>query len=182
MKTEPNRNIQRFDSLTSRSLSLQPCRRCRGFLGRSILDFARNDKGRTAHCGELKSLTGGSEDPRPNEEKLFLLGTQCRCNNRFPQKLRIDCVYFLQSSASAASALSSSLAEFEQDKTTLQRVVRNRPSPKPLRGVSDFTAADHLICPPVTQAWDKPGNPRLGGVVEARSKLFSKLRPRESEL
>jgi cysteine desulfuration protein SufE len=33
-----------FDSLTSRSLSLRPSRLCRSFPGRSILDFARNDR------------------------------------------------------------------------------------------------------------------------------------------
>src|SRR6266404_1983064 len=37
----------------------------------------------------------------------------------------------------------------------------NRPSPKPSRGGSGFTAAVHLICPPVTQAWDKPRNLKL---------------------
>lgn len=46
-----------FDSLTSRSLSLQPSRLCRGFLGRSILDSARDDEknyGSTkAHPGNL---------------------------------------------------------------------------------------------------------------------------------
>jgi hypothetical protein len=36
----------------------------------------------------------------------------------------------------------------------------NRAWPKPSTGVSGFTAADHLICPPVTQAWDRPRNPR----------------------
>jgi hypothetical protein len=35
---------ERFDSLSSRSLSLWPSRLCRGFPSRSILDFARNDK------------------------------------------------------------------------------------------------------------------------------------------
>jgi len=66
----------------------------------------------------------------------------------------------LQSSASAASAFSSSLAESEQDKTTLQRVVMNRPPPKLLRGVSDFTAADHLTSPAITQACGRSKTPR----------------------
>ena len=34
------RNIERFDSLAPASLSLRPCRLCRGFPSRSILDFA----------------------------------------------------------------------------------------------------------------------------------------------
>jgi hypothetical protein len=37
----------------------------------------------------------------------------------------------------------------------------NRAWPKPSRGVSDFTAADHLISSAITQAWDRPRNPRL---------------------
>ena len=37
-------SIQRFDSLTSRSLNLRSSRLCRAFPSRSILDFARNDK------------------------------------------------------------------------------------------------------------------------------------------
>ena len=119
MKTEPNRNIQRFDSLTSRSLSLQPCRRCRGFLGHSILDFARNEKGRPAHCGELKSLTGGSQDPRPNT------GSVRAGQNNTPAR--------------------------RQEPTVAEAI----------KGGSGFTAADHLICPPVTQAWDKPRNLKL---------------------
>ena len=41
----PAGNIKRFDSLASRSFSLRPSRPSRGFPGRSILDFARNDRG-----------------------------------------------------------------------------------------------------------------------------------------
>ncbi|PYL51540.1 MAG: hypothetical protein DMF32_00675, partial [Verrucomicrobia bacterium] len=40
----------------------------------------------------------------------------------------------------AACAFSSSVAETEQDKTTLQRVVMNRAWPKPSTGVSGLTA------------------------------------------
>ena len=38
------KNVERFDSLTSRSLNLRSFRLCHGFPSRSILDFARNDK------------------------------------------------------------------------------------------------------------------------------------------
>jgi hypothetical protein len=38
------KNVERFDSLISRSLNLRSFRLCRGFPSRSILDFARNDK------------------------------------------------------------------------------------------------------------------------------------------
>jgi hypothetical protein len=38
-------NIERFDSLAFHSLSLRPSRPSRGFPSRSILDFARNDRG-----------------------------------------------------------------------------------------------------------------------------------------
>jgi hypothetical protein len=37
----------------------------------------------------------------------------------------------------------------------------NRAWPKPSRGVSGVTAADHLISSANTQAWDRPRNPRL---------------------
>jgi hypothetical protein len=40
---KPYRNAPRFDSLTSRSLSLRPSRGCRGFPSRSILDLARDE-------------------------------------------------------------------------------------------------------------------------------------------
>jgi len=53
----------------------------------------------------------------------------------------------------SACALSSSVAESEQDKTMLQRVVMNRAWPKPSMEVSGLTAADHLISRLVTQAW-----------------------------
>jgi hypothetical protein len=51
----------------------------------------------------------------------------------------------------AASAFTSSVAESEQDKTILQRVVTNRPR-ESFKGGSGFTAADNVICAVVTQA------------------------------
>jgi hypothetical protein len=44
-ETRSTSNIERFDSLASHSLSLRPSRPSRGFPSRSILDFARNDRG-----------------------------------------------------------------------------------------------------------------------------------------
>ena len=55
-------------------------------------------------------------------------------------------------------------------------------APKPSMGVFDLTAAEHLICPAVTQAWGR-SRTRLGlERFEAKSKLFLKLRPEKSEL
>jgi hypothetical protein len=65
----------------------------------------------------------------------------------------------LQSSASAACAFSSSVAESEQDKTTLQHVVMKRAWPKPCLGVSGLTAAEHLISSIAMQASRKPKIP-----------------------
>ena len=45
----------------------------------------------------------------------------------------------------------------------LQRVVMNRRLAEAIKGVSGFTAADHLISSAITQAWDRPQQPEARG-------------------
>jgi putative endonuclease len=60
-------NSKRFDSLTSRSLSLRSSRRCRDFPSRSILDFAfdsaRNDRQGICAVFVCRSLSSSARDP-----------------------------------------------------------------------------------------------------------------------
>jgi hypothetical protein len=64
----------------------------------------------------------------------------------------------------------------------LQRVVMNRAWPKPSRGGSGLTAADHLISQATTQAWGRSKIPLWPSDLSFKSEVFLKLRPVKSEL